>query len=472
MARLTCMLLLLCLPLSSLFSNCIKGNCYTGYGTYQYGNGSQYIGDFWEGKPHGKGILYMANGNKYLGHWNRDLREGEGRYVFADGHEYMGAFVANRFNGYGKMRYANGDSYEGNWANDRPSGYGTYQFHNGNKYRGEFQEGRFHGQGIFWLSDGSRHEGYWLFNKRHGSGTIVYTSGLATQGEWREGERIDSEEDIATSPGSPQVVLPGAQINVTERTVNNLRPTPQAPFQTEVRIWAILIGVGRYDLMPTLKYTDDDAYQVFGFLKSPEGGAIPDNQIRVLIDEDATRVNVLRNMEQVFSQAAENDVIVFYFSGHGLQDCFLPVDYDGINNRIEHWEVKEIMDRSRAKQKLVVADACHSGGLLTARGGDDVRSALELLYTSFENSSGGTALLMSSKPHELSLEDRGLRSGVFSYFFLRGLKGEADANNDKVITITELYEYLLINVKSYTSGAQTPVLSGAYDPKMPIGVRR
>ncbi len=79
---------------------------------------------------------------------------------------------------------------------------------------------------------------------------------------------------------------------------------------------------------------------------------------------------------------------------------------------------------------------------------------------------------MSSKAEELSLEDHGLRQGVFTYYLLRGLKGQADTNGDYLVTIKELYTYVYVKVRDYTSGVQTPVLTGAYDNNMPVAVRR
>ena len=78
----------------------------------------------------------------------------------------------------------------------------------------------------------------------------------------------------------------------------------------EVKVWAVVVGIGRYTTMPVLKYTDDDAYHIYAFLKSPEGGALPDKQIRLLIDEDATRSNIIRAMRSVFLKADENDVVL------------------------------------------------------------------------------------------------------------------------------------------------------------------
>ena len=83
--------------------------------------------------------------------------------------------------------------------------------------------------------------------------------------------------------------------------------------------------------MPVLRYTDDDAYRFYAFLKSPEGGALPDEQIRILIDEEATREGVLEAMADVFGQAGPKDLVLFYFSGHGLNGSFLPIDFDDLH---------------------------------------------------------------------------------------------------------------------------------------------
>lgn len=79
----------------------------------------------------------------------------------------------------------------------------------------------------------------------------------------------------------------------------------------------------------------------------------------------------------------------------------MPSDYDGYSNKLRHEEVKEIFNESRAKHKLCIADACHSGSLLAAR--SPMTVTLDKYYQAFEDSGGSTALLMSSKGEELSL---------------------------------------------------------------------
>jgi uncharacterized caspase-like protein len=176
-------------------------------------------------------------------------------------------------------------------------------------------------------------------------------------------------------------------------------------------------------------------------------------------------------MRDLFRQAGPRDLVVLYFSGHGLPGTFLPIDYDGFNNQLRHSEIRQILDESPAGYKLCLADACHSGGLVNARG----RQLPEVLTTYYENLTStrpGLALIMSSKSDETSLESSGLRQGVFSHFLLRGLKGEADADRDGVVRVQELYGYVDEQVRAYTQQQQSPIIQGSYDQRMPVAVLR
>lgn len=249
-------------------------------------------------------------------------------------------------------------------------------------------------------------------------------------------------------------------------------------FDEAVKVWAVVVGAARYSHLRTLKYTDDDAYHLYAFLKSVEGGALPDEQVKILVDDDATHRNIAIAMREIFQRADENDVILFYFSGHGVPGAFLPVDYDGQQNRLEHYQLRDALLASRAKHKLVIADACHSGSL-GGRTGEDLgakaggaEEALNAYYEGLNNAKASTALLLSSKGEEISLEDGGLRSGIFSHYLIRGMKGEADQNADNLVSIQELFGYVHREVRRYTGNIQTPTLTGIYDELMPVSVIR
>ena len=104
--------------------------------------------------------------------------------------------------------------------------------------------------------------------------------------------------------------------------------------------------------------------------------------------------------------------------------------------------------------------------------GAAANNALLKYYETLAKSSPGSALILSSKSTETSLESSGLRQGVFSHFLIKGLKGEADVNRDKVVTIQELFDFTDYNVRSYTGNRQSPVIKGNFDRNMPAAVIR
>jgi hypothetical protein len=424
-----------------------------GEGIFFYANGDRYEGLFQEGKRHGLGAMYYTDGARYVGHWENDLRQGEGVLTTLSGEELSGHWEADQFqkdwNTVAKeLKTTNLRNCNVSYCHQEN---GRYTYGDGSRYTGFFIKGAPEGEGIVEYANGDRYEGSWKQNAPNGQGIMYYRTGDVMGAVWDRGRVI--RELFKESPNA--------------RDFN--RPDPSNR-DSEVKIYAVIIGAAQYSYMPPLRYTDDDAYQIYAFLKSPEGGALPDNQLTILIDEQATRQNIIDAMQTTFLRADENDVVMFYFSGHGLQGAFLPVDYDGQSNRLEHEEIKNILKASRAKHKLVLADACHSGSLLTLK--TPLQLALEKYYEAFKFARRGTALLMSSKGEEYSLEDGGLRSGVFSYFLIRGLKGEANTNGDHIITIAELFNFVNTNVSIYTGKVQTPTLTGDFDVNMPVAFIR
>jgi hypothetical protein len=460
----------------------LKKNKFTGEGIMKYANGTIYEGNWEDNKPNGLGEIRFSNGSRYEGMVKNGNPEGEGVMFYANKTKYEGAWKAGKRNGNGKMTETNGEVVVGVWQEDKPSGnkvenytsatpnsteqepknpkrncnqqychncQGEYTYSDGTKYFGDFKNGNPEGKGTVQYATGDRYVGGWSEHSPHGEGIMYYKNGRVFGGVWNHGDPIRELENMA---------------NVPKEHIESVA-------SQDVKVWALVVGVGRYAHMPTLKYTDDDAYHFYSFLKSPEGGALRDEQIKVLIDEDATRENMLRAMRQLFLKADENDVVMLYFSGHGLEGSFLPVDYDGFNNKVRHDEIKVIFEESKAKHKVCLADACFSGSLFAMKS-PDIDIALNKYYKSFETTKGGLALLMSSKSQEYSLEDHGLRSGIFSHFMIKGLKGEADLDKNKIVTIKELFDFTYKNVKQYTASAQTPTISGNYDPKMPVGLVR
>ncbi len=508
-----------------LFSN---GNIYKGFwkddyregkGNLVFIDGGYYTGDFKKSQFSGFGEFNYPNGDLYIGDWEKNVPEGKGEYSFASGDQYNGQFEGGQFHGQGSMLYAAGGQYIGQWAKNEKEGKGKiinadgkaqegiwmagemvrtesspnqnpkkikkqrsssaaainttspkskvkdcnnyfcdveegqYIYRDGTRYLGEFRGGKPIGKGTVFYANGDKYVGNWDTNRPQGNGILYFKNGRVLNALWDKGQVTKQIDNISN--------IPEEIVEIDE--------------DNEVKIWSVIVGVSRYTHMPSLKYTDDDAYHLYAFLKSPEGGAVPDEQIAVLIDEDANKNQIIRTMKRKFHKADANDVIVFYFSGHGYDGSFIPSDFDGKNNLLSHHDLIDVLESSKAKHKVVFADACHSGSLHqnnTIAMKSPYSKKLTDYYSQFNESNGGLALLMSSKETEYSLEDHGLRQGVFSHYLMRGLKGEANTNNDRLISISELYDYVNHNVRRYTGNIQTPTITGNFDKNMPVGMIR
>ncbi|RME01877.1 MAG: peptidase C14 caspase catalytic subunit p20, partial [Bacteroidetes bacterium] len=414
---------------------------------------SKYEGQFLEGKPDGWGTFTNPAGEKYVGTFRQGLRHGKGTLYFADSTYITGDWVEGEYMGNSQIEPGRVGCIVGDCTNGR----GTYIFKDGiAKYVGDFRNGMPHGDGVIYYANGERYVGHWAEGNFDGEGTLFFSDSSEVSGFWKAGTYLGE-----TQP-QPEETLATTDTLVDYNAVRDA---------ATMKVWAVIVGISSYDHMPTLKYTDDDAYRMYAFLKSPEGGALADDQIRILIDEDATREKILYAMQETFAKAGENDLVFVYFSGHGLRGAFLPIDYDGYHNKLEHEEIRSILDNSKARYKLCIADACHSGSLLAMKSGE-IRNVLADYYKTLAHAKPGTALIMSSKSDETSLESSGLRQGVFTHFLIRGLKGEADADGNKIVTIKELFNFVNDNVRAYTGNRQSPVIQGDYDENMTVGVVR
>lgn len=438
------------------YSQCIKGDCNNGEGIISYLDGSSYTGQFHNGKSEGYGTWCFANGDKYEGYFKNNFQHGKGIVFHTEGGITFGEWIN------GEYFSTKSGNVEGCLKGDCVDGYGVYVYEEGNaKYKGYFKNEMPHGYGTCEYSNGELYDGEWSNGSFNGEGTLYLASGSPVKGNWREGTYIGKERLVENSFSNGQPI---------EQTITNIRKS------TKTKVHALIIGISTYTHMPVLKYSDDDAYRMYAFLKSPEGGAVRDDQIRMLIDEEATRSNIKDAMKEIFLKAGKDDLVLMYYSGHGLKDCFLPIDFDRYNNKLFHDEINEILQRSPAKYKLCIADACHSGGLAMKGGGDvddySDEQVINTYYNKLAQSNAGTALILSSKSEEISLESSGLRQGVFSHFLIRGLEGEADRNNNKIVDVSELFEYINSNVKSYTANRQSPIIRGSFDKKMTVSVVR
>jgi len=223
-------------------------------------------------------------------------------------------------------------------------------------------------------------------------------------------------------------------------------------------------------IIANTEYTDPGLAQLTAPGKDAEDFA------RVLQDKEICafdEVNILLNqpeyivrgtIDEFFDQKKPDDLLVLYFSGHGVRDelgsLYLAVK-NTIRTRLRSTAIKsdyirEAMDQSRSKRQVLILDCCNSGafsqGTKAATGVSiGTASAFEVGY--------GRIILTASDSTQFAWEgDKVIGetdNSLFTHFLVKGLEGEADLDGDGSIAVDELYDYAYEKVK-FATPKQTP----------------
>lgn len=183
----------------------------------------------------------------------------------------------------------------------------------------------------------------------------------------------------------------------------------------------------------------------------------------MLVDKNATKDHIIRTLRSEFSKADEDDIVMFVFSGHGYQGGITTHDFNGTRDyAISYGEIQKIMRQSKAKRKIIIAEACYSGGFNNKGGNGKVeRKGNNIQHTN--NSQLEVMIYTSSRANEISYVPGFLR------YVLEGLAGAADNNSDHKITSRELFNYVNPRVINNTGNAQHPQMWGKFANDMVVG---
>lgn len=254
----------------------------------------------------------------------------------------------------------------------------------------------------------------------------------------------------------------------------------------KMEIWAAVIGIGKYKSVPSLKYAANDAREFHRYLV--ERLQVPKDHIWLLLDEEATLDNLRRTLgTQLRRRAGKDDMVIIYLASHGsterdadsldgdgLEKYILPHNADPKDlyaSALPMNEVSQIFRRISSERIVLIADTCYSG----ATGGRTIRVAGERASVSGSfldrlSRGKGRLILTASEANEVSIEKDELKHGVFTYYLLEGLKGEADYDGDGVITLDEIYRYVSTKVPQATGQDQHPVKKGEMTGQIILGV--
>lgn len=227
---------------------------------------------------------------------------------------------------------------------------------------------------------------------------------------------------------------------------------------------ALIIGNSTYldGTFSRLKTPDADVGALGEVLLDPELGGFEDVDVLVNMSSHTIR----RAIASFFSKKTREDLLVLYFSGHGVLDdqglLYLAVrDTDSKLLRgtaISSSFITDEMNNSHSQRQLLILDCCHSGAF--ARGTKGQPGASVGTASAFEGTGFGRVVLTASDATQYAWEGEQVvgdaENSLFTHYMLQGItRGEADLNGDGQITIDELYDYVYERVVRQTP-KQTP----------------
>lgn len=225
---------------------------------------------------------------------------------------------------------------------------------------------------------------------------------------------------------------------------------------TDAKTYLVSVGVSDYSTFPhklnSLTLPTKDA-QTIAWLYSKN----TEVDYCLLLDAKATKGRIKRAIKKVFNQAGENDIVVFFFSGHGYAGGFCAAD-----GNLSYGEVRRAMAQSKCKNKMMFVDACRAGGM---------RENRQLSLNSIDAAKNANIMLfLSSRTTENSIENPNMKNGFFTTYLQKGLRGNADRNCDRVITAKELFNFVHTGVTKLSQNKQHPVMWGKFSNNMPVMV--
>jgi len=482
---------------------------YQGQGTYTSPNGEKYVGGYKNDKYHGQGTYTWANGDVYVGAFKDGNKNGLGIMTLVDGSWHYGEWKNNIPQGQGIRFYSDsGKREEGIWENDkfiREAKVNLPALNNNtstntdradiDRERQQLAEERRR------LEEDKRQREQQRRNERvnlqvthtqpntDGSFTInvqtnADTSSLRINGE-EQGGRANGDyivRKVARAGQETKFIIIATDINgntdtktitvsraIVDSKITYAALNPGRVKQQSTRdAIAIIIGIADYKSLPRADFANDDARAFYDYAMRALG-VKPEN-IKLLVDGDADEAEILRTFRNWLPSKVKSttEVYVFY-SGHGLptadgQGLYLippRAAKDVIDDTaIPFSKINAAIQSAKPKSVTMILDACYSG---QARSGESLVASARPVQLKTENRlfPENFTVITASQNDQISSSNPDLQHGIFSYYLMKGMEGDADTNGDGKITLGEMQAYLVENV-----GRQAGMMSRKQEPQL------
>jgi uncharacterized caspase-like protein len=220
--------------------------------------------------------------------------------------------------------------------------------------------------------------------------------------------------------------------------------------------YALLIGVGRYQHVPSLPMAARDAQALHAVLTDPTRCAYPRQNIRLLKDEEVTLATLKEGLHWLAAQVSRDReaTAVVFFSGHGClhkdQYYLVPHDLnpeDVASSALSGHDFNRALDAINAQRLLVILDCCHAGGIAIAKGDGLQAKAPPQSMLDELNEGTGRAIFSSSRDSQRSWGPASSGLSLYTHHLIEALEGTGTLPGETVIRLSHLMNHVGDNVK-------------------------
>lgn len=217
--------------------------------------------------------------------------------------------------------------------------------------------------------------------------------------------------------------------------------------------FALIVGIENYRNVASAEFSERDAVSFKNYAGSMLG--VPEENTIVLLGERARRADIAKYIEEWLPRNVGSDSrVYFFYSGHGAPDPLKGISYlvpwDGDPSFLgsSGYPIPALyaaLEALKAKEILVALDACFSGDggrSVLAKG---IRPLVRVTDPSLPAKSK-LSVLTAARSDEIAGSDQNQRHGLFTYYFLKGLRGDGELNKTEPVTLEKLHSYIQNNV--------------------------
>ncbi|MBL3654678.1 caspase family protein [Fulvivirga sediminis] len=289
---------------------------------------------------------------------------------------------------------------------------------------------------------------------------ILMNNGKAVpiENQVQKGNTIVVNQEIELVPGKNEISAIAFSQGRVQSDIKKV--SIQMEGRLSSTLYLLSIGINKYkntDL--NLNYAVADASGFSDIISHKSKKLFERIEAISLINEEASREKILTTLDLLAKRAKPQDVLFFYYAGHGsMSDSefyFIPSDNIKLYHKdklakdaINAYEIQSKLKSIAALKQVLFIDACQSGSgveVLAERGSEEEKALAQLARST------GTHVLASAGSEQAAVEFKELGHGIFTYVLLKALNGDADgAPKDGKITVYELKSFLEDQVPEYS----------------------